>query len=106
MDSRRLKCLVYGLYFWDVLQTAMYTSSMFVYLGSGWGDFALLESIQTTWFNVPLMSGVGQTYHELNHIINSIFTESVILIQLALLFNASMHGAFLFSARTSGYLDL
>ncbi|KAJ4479143.1 hypothetical protein J3R30DRAFT_3882170 [Lentinula aciculospora] len=58
-DSWRLKALVYGLFIWDILQTAMYTSTVFASLASGWGNVAALEGLGLIWFDIPFMSGVA-----------------------------------------------
>ncbi|KAF8827159.1 hypothetical protein HHX47_DHR5000600 [Lentinula edodes] len=58
-DSWRLKTLVYGLFIWDILQTALYTSTVFASLASGWGDVAALEGLGLIWFDIPFMSGVA-----------------------------------------------
>lgn len=59
-DSWRLKTLVYGLFIWDILQTALYTSTVFASLASGWGNVAALEGLGLIWFDIPFMSGVGK----------------------------------------------
>ncbi|KAJ4496890.1 hypothetical protein C8R41DRAFT_825193 [Lentinula lateritia] len=58
-DSWRLKTLVYGLFIWDILQTALYTSTVFASLASGWGNVAALEGLGLIWFDIPFMSGVA-----------------------------------------------
>ncbi|KAJ3719472.1 hypothetical protein EV361DRAFT_261466 [Lentinula raphanica] len=58
-DSWKLKSLVYGLFIWDIMQTAMYTSTVFNSLASGWGNVVALEALGIIWFDIPFMSGVA-----------------------------------------------
>ncbi|KAJ3786295.1 hypothetical protein GGU11DRAFT_742567 [Lentinula aff. detonsa] len=58
-DNLRLKALVYGLFIWDILQTALYTSTVFASLASGWGNLEALEALGLIWFDIPFMSGVA-----------------------------------------------
>ncbi|KAJ3740980.1 hypothetical protein DFH05DRAFT_1507999 [Lentinula detonsa] len=58
-DNLRLKALVYGLFIWDILQTALYTSTVFASLASGWGNVEALEALGLIWFDIPFMSGVA-----------------------------------------------
>lgn len=59
-DRRFLKSLVYFLYLWDIAQTLLFTQQVFDDLAEGWGDPSALEASGTTWFSVPIMSGVGE----------------------------------------------
>ncbi|KAI0314887.1 hypothetical protein OF83DRAFT_404825 [Amylostereum chailletii] len=56
-DRRGLKLLVYGLYIWEVVQTALIGRDAFAIFGRGWGDLSVLVSAETLWFNSPFMSG-------------------------------------------------
>ncbi|KAF9063080.1 hypothetical protein BDP27DRAFT_1271147 [Rhodocollybia butyracea] len=58
-DRWPLKLLVYGLFIWDVLQTMLYTSSVFSWLGSNWGNATAMDKPGITWFTIPFMSGVA-----------------------------------------------
>jgi len=59
-DRVSVKCLVYILYFLEWVQTTLTTVDEFHWFVYNWGrpDLDTLLSINTSWFNVPLMDGV------------------------------------------------
>ncbi|EIW76921.1 hypothetical protein CONPUDRAFT_168646 [Coniophora puteana RWD-64-598 SS2] len=56
-DSLRIKCLVYTLYIWEIIQTLLMTSDAFYWFVKNLGNPASLVEYQLSWFNVPIMTG-------------------------------------------------
>lgn len=56
-DSLRIKCLVYMLYIWEIIQTLLMTSDAFYWFVTNLGNPASLVEYQLSWFNVPIMTG-------------------------------------------------
>ncbi|KAF9521003.1 hypothetical protein BS47DRAFT_1286451, partial [Hydnum rufescens UP504] len=54
-DSRTLKCLVYFLFFTDIVQTV---HNAWHFLVKGWGDPTVLDYPGWSWIAVPLLSGI------------------------------------------------
>jgi hypothetical protein len=55
------KCLVYGVYTLETLQTIIITHDAFASFGLGFGSFEALDSIQFTCLSIPILSGIGQS---------------------------------------------
>ncbi|KAK0196089.1 hypothetical protein F5146DRAFT_1028513 [Armillaria mellea] len=59
MDRRFTKCLVYGLYIIEFVQTMIFTHDAFATFGYGFGDMEALTGMYFNWFTVPIMSAVS-----------------------------------------------
>ncbi|KAF5319609.1 hypothetical protein D9619_008565 [Psilocybe cf. subviscida] len=57
-DVTLLKCLVFGIYLFEMTQTLLVTRDMFAIFASGWGDLDQLQSAQWIWISIPIMSGI------------------------------------------------
>ncbi|KAF8880085.1 hypothetical protein BD779DRAFT_1550380 [Infundibulicybe gibba] len=57
-DRLSIKCLVFGLYIVETLQTILITHDVFDSFGSGYGMLSALESTQLEWLGVPIISGI------------------------------------------------
>ncbi|RDB19772.1 hypothetical protein Hypma_013182 [Hypsizygus marmoreus] len=57
-DRLYCKCLVYGVYILETLQTGVITHDAFASFGLGFGSFDALDSIQFTCLSIPILSGV------------------------------------------------
>jgi hypothetical protein len=51
---------VYGLYLVEVVQVILATHDAFNIYGAGWGNIAALNNLQWSWFDTPIMSGIGK----------------------------------------------
>ncbi|KAF8873112.1 hypothetical protein BD779DRAFT_1679370 [Infundibulicybe gibba] len=57
-DRLSTKCLVFGLYLVETLQTLLITHDVFDSFGSGYGNLTALGSAQLEWLSVPVLSGI------------------------------------------------
>lgn len=57
-DKTGIKALVYVLFLFDTIQTALTTHNAWHFLGSGWGNVAVLSNPGWSWIAVPLFSGI------------------------------------------------
>ena len=55
------KCLVYGVYTLEALQTVIITHDAFASFGLGFGSFEALDNIQLTCLSIPIISGIGMS---------------------------------------------
>ncbi|KAK0454285.1 hypothetical protein EV421DRAFT_408663 [Armillaria borealis] len=66
-DKKFTKCLVYGIYIVEFVQTMLVTYNAFATFGYGFGDIDALTAIYSGWLTVPIMSGivacVGQVFY-------------------------------------------
>ncbi|KAK0459357.1 uncharacterized protein EV420DRAFT_1642322 [Desarmillaria tabescens] len=66
-DRRSTKCLVYGIYIVEFVQTMLVTHDAFAEFGYGFGDIDALTGMYFNWLTVPIMSavvaGVGQVFY-------------------------------------------
>ncbi len=58
MDRKFTKCLVYGIYIVEFVQTMVFTHDAFATFGYGFGDLEALTGMYFNWFTVPIMSSV------------------------------------------------
>ncbi|PBK86563.1 hypothetical protein ARMGADRAFT_1066479 [Armillaria gallica] len=58
MDRKFTKCLVYGIYIVEFVQTMVFTDAAFTTFGYGFGDLEALTGMYFNWFAVPIMSSV------------------------------------------------
>ncbi|PBK61307.1 hypothetical protein ARMSODRAFT_1008856 [Armillaria solidipes] len=59
MDRKFTKCLVYGIYIFEFVQTMIFTHDAFATFGYGFGDLEALTGMYFSWFTVPIMSAVS-----------------------------------------------
>ncbi|KAF9020211.1 hypothetical protein BDZ89DRAFT_1020304 [Hymenopellis radicata] len=61
------KCLAYGIYIMEFVQTVLIMHDAFAMFGSGFGDVQAITDIHFEWFSIPTLSGlvafVGQTFY-------------------------------------------
>ncbi|GLB39817.1 hypothetical protein LshimejAT787_0703270 [Lyophyllum shimeji] len=57
-DRLYCKCLVYGVYILETLQTVVITHDAFASFGVGFGSFEALDNIQYTCLSIPILSGI------------------------------------------------
>ncbi|KAG6829915.1 hypothetical protein H0H92_002938 [Tricholoma furcatifolium] len=57
-DRLYCKCLVFGVYTLETLQTAVITHDAFMSFGAGFGSFEALDNIQLTCLSIPILSGI------------------------------------------------
>ncbi|KAK0226593.1 hypothetical protein IW262DRAFT_777891 [Armillaria fumosa] len=66
-DRQFTKCLVYGIYIVEFVQTILVTHDAFAAFGYGFGDIDALTAIYFSWLTIPIMSGVvacvGQIFY-------------------------------------------
>ncbi|EGN94749.1 hypothetical protein SERLA73DRAFT_187806 [Serpula lacrymans var. lacrymans S7.3] len=57
-DSKKIKYLVYGLYLTEWVQTILMTNDAFQWFVFGYGHPNTLDNYYTSWFNVPVLTGI------------------------------------------------
>ncbi|KAF9002232.1 hypothetical protein BDZ89DRAFT_1026959 [Hymenopellis radicata] len=57
-DSLQKKCLVYGVYLLESLQTGFVTYDAFTIFASGFGDVQSLTAVHFHWLTIPVMSAI------------------------------------------------
>ncbi|PBK58838.1 hypothetical protein ARMSODRAFT_967440 [Armillaria solidipes] len=63
-DRRSVKCLVYGIYIVEFVQTMFLTSDAFAALAYGFGDFEALTEVHSSWLVIGAISAsVGQGFY-------------------------------------------
>ncbi len=58
-DRKFTKCLVYGIYIVEFVQTILFTHDAFAIFGYGFGDIKALTRMYFNWLTVPIMSAAG-----------------------------------------------
>ncbi|KAK0241083.1 hypothetical protein EDD85DRAFT_992594 [Armillaria nabsnona] len=54
-DRKFIKCLVYGIYIVEFVQTMLLTHDAFASFGYGFGDLEILTEVRFSWLTVPIM---------------------------------------------------
>ncbi|PBK61333.1 hypothetical protein ARMSODRAFT_981678 [Armillaria solidipes] len=66
-DRKFTKCLVYGIYIVEFVQTILFTHDAFAMFGYGFGDIKALTRMYFNWLTVPIMTAatasVGQGFY-------------------------------------------
>ncbi|KAK0486437.1 hypothetical protein IW261DRAFT_797744 [Armillaria novae-zelandiae] len=66
-DRKSTKCLVYGMYIVEFVQTMFVTHDAFVIFGYGFGDMEAVTGVHFDWLTIPLMSTIaasaGHTFY-------------------------------------------
>ena len=55
-----LKCLVYGIYILEFVQSVLVIQAGFYTFVTGFGDIEALFGIYTLWFSVPIFTAIGE----------------------------------------------
>ena len=58
-DRQFVKCLVYGTYIVEFVQTILVAHDAFAAFGYGFGDLEALAGIHFNWLSVPIMVAIG-----------------------------------------------
>ncbi|KAK0183624.1 hypothetical protein F5146DRAFT_1230723 [Armillaria mellea] len=102
-DRKFTKCLVYGIYIVEFVQTMLFTHDAFATFGYGFGDFDALTGMSFNWITVPIMSGaaacVGQVFYAYRIFILSksrIIPTFIICVSMASFIAAIITGVFCF----------
>ncbi|KAJ7097436.1 hypothetical protein C8R44DRAFT_643563, partial [Mycena epipterygia] len=66
-DRLFIKCLVYGVYVIELMETILVTYDAFATFGYGFGDLTALTEPGLYWFNIPVMTALvsfmGQSFY-------------------------------------------
>jgi len=54
-----MKCLVYGIYFLEVLQSVLIVESTFRTFVTNFQDVGVFDRIETLWLSVPVITAIG-----------------------------------------------
>ena len=55
-----MKCLVYGVYILDVVQSAFVTEMGFRTFVTSFGDVQIFSQVETAWVSVPILNAIGE----------------------------------------------
>ncbi|KAK0486408.1 hypothetical protein IW261DRAFT_1559810 [Armillaria novae-zelandiae] len=58
-DRRFVKCLVYGVYILELIQTILVTHDAFTVFGYGFGDFEALTEMHSNWLILPITIAIA-----------------------------------------------
>jgi hypothetical protein len=58
-DRLSTKCLVYGVYAIELVETILITHDAFATFAYGFGDISAFTKIGFDWLTIPIMSGLG-----------------------------------------------
>ncbi|KAK0454323.1 hypothetical protein EV421DRAFT_2029418 [Armillaria borealis] len=104
-DRKFTKCLVYGIYVVELVQTMLLTHDAFASFGYGFGDFEALTEVRFSWLIVPIMGAaaafVGQCFYAYRIFILSrsrIVPTFVICVSLTSYVAAIIAGVYTFEA--------
>ncbi|KAK0463393.1 hypothetical protein IW261DRAFT_1347623, partial [Armillaria novae-zelandiae] len=104
-DKQFIKCLVYGIYVVEFVQTILVAYDAFAVFGYGFGDMDALTAIYFGWLIVPIMSGivacVGQVFYAYRIFILSrsrIVPAFIICVSLTSFVAAIVAGVYAFQA--------
>ncbi|KAJ7705706.1 hypothetical protein B0H16DRAFT_1635820 [Mycena metata] len=83
------KCLVYGVYTVELVQTILISHDAFANFGYGFGDISALTNMHFDWLTVPIMSGlasfVGQSFYAHRvHIISRSWAVPTLILAVSL----------------------
>ncbi|KIM49806.1 hypothetical protein M413DRAFT_21944 [Hebeloma cylindrosporum] len=60
-DRSYMKCLVYGIYFLEFVQSVFIVEAGFQTFVNGFGDFEVLNQIKTQWLSIPVLTAIGES---------------------------------------------
>ena len=55
-----LKCLVYGVYFLEFVQSVLVVDAMFRTFVTMFGDVQALDQIETLWLSIPILTAISE----------------------------------------------
>jgi hypothetical protein len=55
-----MKCLVYGIYFLEFIQSVLIIEAGFRTFVNGLGDLEVMNQIKTSWLTIPLLTAIGE----------------------------------------------
>jgi len=59
-DRVHLKCLVYGVYFLEFVQSVLVVDAMFRTFVTMFGDVQALDQIETLWLSIPILTAISE----------------------------------------------
>ena len=59
-DRLYLKCLVYGVYVFESLQSILIIDALFRTFVTNFGDSQALDQVETLWLSVPILTAIGE----------------------------------------------
>ncbi|KAJ7467581.1 hypothetical protein FB451DRAFT_1092766, partial [Mycena latifolia] len=111
-DRLPTKCLVYGVYAIELVETILITHDAFASFGYGFGSLAALTKIDFDWLDIPIMGGLvaflGQSFYAYRIYVlsKSLFVPVLILIvSLTSTVGAFLTGAFSLEAGNLALLN-
>ena len=61
-DQMYMKCLVYGVYILEFIQSILITEDGFRIFVSSFGDVEAIDQVNTAWLSVPILTAIGELY--------------------------------------------
>ena len=59
-DRLYMKCLVYGIYLLEFVQSILIIEAGFRTFVNGFGDLEVLDQIKTQWLSIPVLTAIGE----------------------------------------------
>jgi hypothetical protein len=59
-DRAYIKCLVYGIYILEFIQSALIIENGFRIFVISFGDVEAVDQVETAWLSVPILTAIGE----------------------------------------------
>ena len=57
-----MKCLVYGIYILEFIQSTLFTEYGFWIYVTSFGDVEAIDHVRTAWLSVPILTAIGELF--------------------------------------------
>ncbi|KAJ7267578.1 hypothetical protein B0H12DRAFT_1097837 [Mycena haematopus] len=111
-DRNSTKCLAYGVYCFELVQTILASHDAFREFGYGFGDLTALTAMDYNWLIVPVMTSIlsfiGQTFYAYRiHVLSKSWIMPVLILATSITSSTAglVTGAFVFVAGDLTRLD-
>jgi len=59
-DRAYIKCLVYGIYIFEFIQSVLIIENAFRIFVISFGDVEAIDQVETAWLSVPILTAIGE----------------------------------------------
>ena len=59
-DWAYIKCLVYGIYILEFIQSVLIIENSFRMFVTSFGDVEAVDQVKTAWLSVPILTAIGE----------------------------------------------
>jgi len=57
-----MKCLVFGIYILEFIQSVLFTEYGFWIYVTSFGDINAIDQVRTAWLSVPVITAIGELF--------------------------------------------